>query len=159
VSAGIEKIIEFTIAVRQSSLKRLRQVPHDYENWAISENALTVAEIGHHLIEADHWLIEKLSNPSFPSFKGSKGKIHISRREEYHDLLSELEKSLISKTVVLGEMTSDQWSEEITDDRFGGMVTKWWVIFRGNLDHEIHHRGQLSSYLRVLQDQGVELHD
>jgi len=155
VSPDIEKIIEFVTAVRQSSLKRLRQIPNGYENWAVSENAFTVAEIGHHLIEADHWLLEKLSSPSLLSFKGSKGKIHISHREEYHRLLGDLERSLASKTIVLNKMTPYQWNEKIPDDRFGGMVTKWWVIFRGNLDHEIHHRGQLSSYLRILQDKGV----
>jgi uncharacterized damage-inducible protein DinB len=29
-------------------------------------------------------------------------------------------------------------------------VTIWWIIVRGNLDHETHHRGQLSVYLKPL---------
>ena len=34
----------------------------------------------------------------------------------------------------------------------GKEVSVWWIIVRGNLDHEIHHRGQLSSYLRAILD-------
>ena len=26
----------------------------------------------------------------------------------------------------------------------------WWIIVRGNLDHETHHRGQIAAYLRML---------
>ena len=33
----------------------------------------------------------------------------------------------------------------------GQEVSVWWIIVRGNLDHEIHHRGQLS-YLRAILD-------
>ena len=40
----------------------------------------------------------------------------------------------------------------IYDDRYNDMVSIEWVILRGNLDHEIHHRGQIAAYLRVLQD-------
>lgn len=38
----------------------------------------------------------------------------------------------------------------VFDDRFGGQVSLWWVIVRGNLEHEAHHRGQLASYLRII---------
>ena len=36
----------------------------------------------------------------------------------------------------------------------GKEVSVWWIIVRGNLDldHEIHHRGQLSSYPRAILD-------
>ena len=38
----------------------------------------------------------------------------------------------------------------VFDDRFGAQVSVWWVIVRGNLEHEAHHRGQLAAYLRIL---------
>ena len=152
VNTETENIIEFAKAVRQSSIKRLMSAPPGYENWSISQNALTVAEIAHHLIEADIWLLEKLLNPSIKSFKASKGKIRIDTRDSYISLIAKLEQCLGDKISVLETMTPDQLEEKIPDDRFGGGVTRWWVIVRGNIDHEIHHRGQLAAYLRVLQD-------
>jgi len=39
------------------------------------------------------------------------------------------------------------WDREVFDERFGE-TTLWWIVVRGNLDHEIHHRGQIAAYLR-----------
>jgi uncharacterized damage-inducible protein DinB len=150
-----EKIIEFAKAIRQSTIKRLELIPTGFENWAISEHAFTIAEIADHLIEADHWLISKLSDPSLKSFKGAKGKIHVASRNEYIQLIEALRNCLIEKNTFLNELTQEKLNEKIPDDRFGGSATRWWVIVRGNLDHEIHHRGQLSAYIRVLQDKGI----
>jgi uncharacterized damage-inducible protein DinB len=41
---------------------------------------------------------------------------------------------------------------KIYDDRFNDEVSIEWIILRGNLDHEIHHRGQIAVYLRMLID-------
>ncbi len=30
-----------------------------------------------------------------------------------------------------------------------GNATLWWIIVRGHIDHEIHHRGQLQVLLRL----------
>jgi uncharacterized damage-inducible protein DinB len=65
------------------------------------------------------------------------------------DRIAKLEQCLADKISVLETFSSDQLEEKIPDDRFGGEVTKWWVIVRGTIDHEIHHRGQLATYLRM----------
>jgi len=155
MNTELERIIEFACAVRQSTIKRLELIPLGFENWAISEKALTVAEIANHLIEADHWLLQKFSDLSLKPFKAAKGKIHISSRDEYIQLILELRKWLDKKNDYLTRLTPEQLDEKISDDRFEGLVMRWWVIVRGNLDHEIHHRGQLSAYIRVLQDKGI----
>jgi uncharacterized damage-inducible protein DinB len=150
-----EEIIEFMKAVRQSTIKRLELIPSGFENWLISENSLTISEIAHHLVEADSWLLSKLSTPSIKSFKAEKGKIEISSREEYSQLIRDLRTWLDKKTNYIAAMSREKLEEKIPDDRFGGMVPRWWVILRGNIDHEIHHRGQLSVHIRVLQDKGL----
>lgn len=38
------------------------------------------------------------------------------------------------------------------DQRFGGEVSVWWIVMRGNLEHESHHRGQVAAYVRALED-------
>jgi uncharacterized damage-inducible protein DinB len=153
MNADVEKITEFAKAVRQSTIKRLELIPIGFENWSVSENAMTVSGIAHHLIEADRWLLQKFSDASLKSFKAAKGFL-VQNREEYVQLIQELRTWLDKKNDYLAALTPDQLDEKILDDRFGDLVTRWWVILRGNLDHEIHHRGQLSVYLRVLQDQG-----
>lgn len=150
-----QQLIEFMKAVRQSTIKRLELIPSGFENWLISENSLTISEIAHHLVEADSWLLSKLSTPSLKSFKAEKGKIEINSREEYAQLISDLRTWLDKKTNYIAAMSREKLEEKIPDERFGGLVPRWWVILRGNIDHEIHHRGQLSVHIRVLQDKGL----
>ena len=48
-------------------------------------------------------------------------------------------------------MADVDFSRTMPDPRFGESVSVWWIIVRGNLDHEIHHRGQIAAYLRALR--------
>lgn len=57
---------------------------------------------------------------------------------------------MISESERLAEFADAVRKSTIFDKRFGKKVTIWWIIIRGNLDHEIHHRGQLSVYLKLL---------
>jgi len=155
MSIEVERIIEFSSAIRRSTIKRLELIPLGYENWAISKNALSVSEIVLHLMKADEWLIEKYSNPLLKSFKATKDMNHSSSREEYIQSIRDLGEQLDRKIELFKTLTNEKMEEKVFDDRFGGQVAWWWTIVRGNLDHEIHHRGQLSAYIRVLQDNGI----
>jgi uncharacterized damage-inducible protein DinB len=155
MSIEVERIIEFSSAIRRSTIKRLELIPLGYENWAVSKNALTVSEIILHLLKADQWLIEKYSNPLLKSFKAIKDRNYTVSREEYVHLIRDLGNQHDRKIELFKTLTNEKMEEEVFDDRFGGLVTWWWIIVRGNLDHEIHHRGQLSAYVRVLQDNGI----
>ena len=64
---NIELLIDFCRVVRDSTLKRLKIVPEGYENWRISKNALSFAEIAKHLIESDDWTIKKINEPAIKS--------------------------------------------------------------------------------------------
>ena len=145
-------LIDFCKAVRDSTLKRLRVVPEGYENWRISKNALSFAEIAKHLIEIDEWTINKINDPAIESILPEEGSIENCSREKFNELISALEESLEKKIKFFNSLDSKKMKSKIYDDRYNDMVSIEWVILRGNLDHEIHHRGQIAAYLRVLQD-------
>lgn len=147
-----ELLIDFCRAVRSSTIKRLKAVPEGYENWRISKNALSHAEIAQHLIDADDWLIQKLKDPSIKSIKAEEGSIEDCSREEFYSLISGLEESLERKIIFIDSFDNKKMKSKIYDDRFNGEVSIEWIILRGNIDHEIHHRGQIAVYLRVLKD-------
>ena len=147
-----EILTDFCKAVRNSTLKRLRVVPEGYENWRISKNALSFAEIAKHLIEIDEWTINKINDPAIESILPEEGSIENCSREKFNDLISALEDSLKKKIKFFSSLDSKKMERKIYDDRYKDMVSIEWVILRGNLDHEIHHRGQIAVYLRVLKD-------
>jgi uncharacterized damage-inducible protein DinB len=146
-----KKIAKLSRAVRQSTLKRLRHVPPGYENWKPSHDMLSFADIAHHLIESDRWLFRKLEDPSLQSMTASVGEAGECSRQDFLKLLEELENLGDLRASNIEGMDSTVLDAELFDDRFGGKVTVWWMIVRGNLDHETHHRSQIAVYMRLLK--------
>lgn len=146
-----KRLAEFSSAVRDSTIKRLSLVPHGSENWRVDEQAMSFADLGQHIVDADEWLFRALEGRKPPPMKGRAGLLAIGRRDEYIRLIDDLRRTGESRRALIEGMSSKRFAEMIYDGRFGGEVSAWWVVVRGNLDHEIHHRGQIIAYLRMLK--------
>lgn len=151
----IELLIDFCRAVRESTLKRLNLVPEGYEDWKISHGALSFAEVAKHLIDLDKWLFDKIRNPGLKSIETETAIIEHCNRDRYKKLVNELKELRETKIEFIKNLGKDKLEARIFDDRFNSEVSIKWIILRGNLDHEIHHRGQIATYLRVLKDKNI----
>lgn len=103
-----------------------------------------------HLIDADNWLFKMLELKNLKPMVGKPGLVEVTNRDRYLSLLEGLMKTGARRAGMLENMTESQLEEMIFDERFGREVSVWWIIVRGNLDHEIHHRGQIAAYLRAV---------
>ncbi|TFH58615.1 MAG: DinB family protein [Candidatus Zixiibacteriota bacterium] len=144
------RLAQLSIAVRESTLKRLMQVPDGFENWRPTEASLSFADIAQHLIDADSWLFQKLETPELPAMRGQAGLVSVHSREDYNGLVEKLREIGERRRALIESLTDADLSRLIYDDRFGSEVEVWWTIVRGNLDHETHHRGQVAAYLRIV---------
>lgn len=150
------RLAELSRAVRESSLKRLRLVPPGFENWTPSPGSMSFADLAHHLVEADEWLFRKLADSTLPTLVGRAGAVAITERLHYVALLDRLAAQGEIRAARIASLDARDLERVLPDSRFGGNVTVWWVIARGNLDHETHHRGQLAAWLRALGVAGRE---
>ena len=144
------RLARFSVAVRESTLKRLRRVPAGNENWRPGPGFMSVADLARHILDADDWLLRKWSEPSIPAMQGRAGCAEVRSWKEYERLLDALDSMGRQRNDFIAGLTDDELSTIVPDARFSGEVDWWWVIVRGNLDHEIHHRGQIATYLRLL---------
>jgi uncharacterized damage-inducible protein DinB len=145
------RLAEFARAVRASTLTRLNAVPVGCENRRLHEQAMSFADVALHLVEADRWLFAKLDDPARPAMTGRAHLVRIDDRRAYEALLEDLEETGRDRAARIGSMTADDLARELPDERFGGLASVWWIIVRGNLDHEIHHRGQIAALLGVVR--------
>jgi len=151
----IKLLIEFFKAVRGSTIKRLEIVPEGYENWKVSLGALSFAEIAKHIIDLDNWLFEKIRNPNTKSIGTETAIIKYCNRKEYEELIINLKEILQKKINLINTLDEDKLKVIIYDDAYNFDVSLAWLILRRNIDHEIHHRGQIATYLRVLKDNNI----
>jgi uncharacterized damage-inducible protein DinB len=70
-------------------------------------------------------------------------------RKDYENLLLQLADSQAVRKKWIEGLQPQQWETVIDDPKFG-KISVWWALVRGNLDHEIHHRGQIAVYLKAV---------
>ena len=146
----VSNLVDFAAAVRESTLERLRKVQPQYYNWCPVESGMSFSDIAYHLVETDKWLLKKISNGDIKPIRGSAGTKAVSSPDEYAGLLTKLEMTGRDRISLLTSLNDEKLHEMVFDSRYNGEVSIWWIIVRGNLDHEIHHRGQIATYLRII---------
>lgn len=124
-------------------------MPPGGENLAVGAGAMSAADVAQHLIDADVWLERKLRRPDLSAMRGRAGTVWIDRRAEWDRLLDQLERSGRRREELLLALNSEELDRRLPDERFGGEASVWWIVVRGNLEHEAHHRGQIAAGLRM----------
>jgi len=110
---------------------------------------MSFAEQALHLIDCDNYLYDRLEGKNTPPVDGMTHRLEIRERSHYESLLAALESSGNQRALILESLTAEDFDRSLVDARFEGEISVWWLIVRGNLDHEIHHRGQVAACLRV----------
>jgi uncharacterized damage-inducible protein DinB len=54
-----------------------------------------------------------------------------------------------SRSRRIAEMSEEDLAREVEEPQVLGWTSFWWLIVRGSLDHEIHHRGAFQLALRL----------
>ncbi len=118
-------------------------------NWRPIEGAMSFAEQALHLMECDRYLFDKLDDKVVQPVDGPTDRFEATSQSQYSSLVTDIERTGRQRAGRLEKLSEVDFSRRLDDRRFGGEVTLWWLVVRGNLDHEIHHRGQLAAYLRM----------
>jgi len=145
------RLAALAAAVRESTLKRLRRVPEGSHNRRADPGAMSFTDLAQHLSDSDRYLLHVLAGAAAePAMEGVLGPDRT--RAEYEALLAELERLGTERAARIAALSDTALERPVRDPRFGD-TTLWWVIARGCLDHETHHRGQIAGWLR-----GIERH-
>jgi uncharacterized damage-inducible protein DinB len=145
-----ERLADYSRVVRESTVKRLRMVPEGKQNWSPTLSAMSFADIAQHLIDADVWLYNKMQEPAVSAMTGNPGTGAVKTHVAYIKRIDELEQVGDRRARMISGLSDSDLAQPLHDDRFDSDITVWWLIVRGNLDHEAHHRGQIAAYLRIL---------
>ena len=129
--------------------KLLERIPNDKLTWKPHEKSTQIGRLGMHIAEMPNTIVRALetgefdvaANPFKPVFPNSTAEI-----------LDTLEKSVAEAVEALAN-ASDRDMEAIWTFRRGDQIIYEMprlAVVRRTLEHTIHHRGQLTVYLRLL---------
>jgi uncharacterized damage-inducible protein DinB len=143
---SIESFIHYFESIRRRTVNYIQAIPEDKIDWSPQEGQFTCGEIIRHIAGAEQM------------YAG----IFTQGRWNYPEELHHRKGSLADTIALLESIHAEAMNAlRIMDDTelshprplLGGSTIKAWRILMMMVEHEIHHRSQLSMYLMLL---GVE---
>ena len=151
---GAKELAESWRTVRKNTIQVAEDIPEEKYSFRAAPDTMSVAEILAHLACTPHWaeqchFIEKKHEISMDDFGKWMG--HIDQRS----------KTLTSKAAIVDTLKKDgddfaRQIDSMTEEQLGEMCTapnaskSRFEMLLGVKEHEMHHRGQLMVYQRIL---------
>ncbi len=129
--------------------KMLERVPEDKHSWKPHEKSMTLGRLASHVAELPMWVVNTVENDELDFAKGEYKPFFAETNKE---LLKTFDDSISKSIEALKKATDENlmgnWKLRSGDQVYFEMP-RVAVIRAMVLSHLIHHRGQLSVYLRL----------
>ncbi len=132
--------------------KALERVPFEKAEWAPHEKSMTLGRLAGHIAEMPAWGVSILTTDEFdmapPDGEPYKPPVH----ESIDDVLATFDQGVSAVEAALPGVTDEAWADHWSlksggEEVMGGPRGE---LFRNMVtNHIIHHRGQLTVYLRL----------
>lgn len=127
----------------------LERIPEDKLAWKPHEKSMGLGRLGMHVAEIPHWIVKSFELPEFDfvaaGFAPYTPTAHV-------EILARLDEIWPKAQEYLARATDEQLAETWTMRRGEHVIWSMprGVLARHHINHLVHHRGQLSVYLRLL---------
>lgn len=128
--------------IHQQTVNLIKTVPDDQYEWRTCPSAMTLGELANHLQQAETGLVHAAINGKFPDAWPAPAA-------NTADLLKVFEEGHEAAVAQVSALTPEQLEETITPFGPDKPMTRVQLL-RALHEHEIHHRAQLYTYLRIL---------
>lgn len=131
--------------------KMLERVPMNKKEWKPDDKSMTIGRLATHIAENSKWASTIATMDKFDFMKDFEFTNYTASSND--ELLQLFQKNLDNAVNDLGKMSDEDFSrnwvvsrgEQVMYDTPKKIAVRGWA-----LSHMIHHRGQLSVYLRLL---------
>jgi uncharacterized damage-inducible protein DinB len=144
---SVESYIRYFDGIRRRTLNFARAIPPDKIDWAPAEDEFSLGDILRHLAGIEAITIHAVVKGVWQTYPGHDSSL-AHDLDEILSLLEETHTNTMSMLRGLPDAELAQPRPAIT-----GEPTKAWGLLMAIIEHEIHHRSQLASYLTML---GIE---
>ena len=140
IAANIAQVMQGQAA---STRKMLAAVPADQLNFKLGEKGRTAAELMWHMVQSDRWFAEGIANLKLDTFEDEGAPPNTAA-----DILATFDREIPAVLAKVKALTPEQLATPVNFMNFATLPVViyigWWT------NHMIHHRGQLSTYVRAM---------
>jgi uncharacterized damage-inducible protein DinB len=150
MSSHLDSYIRNWNRIHKQTTKIMAVAPSDRYDWRPAETSMTLGKLMNHLWISEWGLVTAAINGSLPTERPELKK-------NTEDLIATFDKSHEEMIAKVSTLTPEQLAEEISPFGPDRKMTRKAVLHALH-EHEIHHRGQLYVYLRILGCEVPPLH-
>ena len=141
----INPFLEYYEKIRARTKTVIAQVPADKINWTYREGKFTFADLIRHLAAIERFMYAenvKLKPSRYPGH----GK---ELADGYQNILAYMDQMHQESMQIFTSLSDQDLQKKCTTP--GGIEITVWKWLRAMIEHEIHHRGQIFTYLSMLE--------
>ena len=141
----INPFLEYYEKIRARTKTAIAQVPADKINWTYLEGKFTFADLIRHLAAIERFMYAenvKLKPSRYPGH----GK---ELADGYQNILAYMDQMHQESMQIFASLSDQDLQKKCTTP--GGIEITVWKWLRAMIEHEIHHRGQIFTYLSMLE--------
>lgn len=141
----IGEFLNYFNKVHQRTMKAVRAVPPDKVDWRFREGKFTIGDLLRHIATANRFIFVEVARGN-PSAYGGCGR---ELAASYDDIVQFMERLHREDVEILSAFGEVDLNRRCTTPE-GGSITAWkWL--RAMIEHEAHHRGQIYTYLALIE--------
>jgi uncharacterized damage-inducible protein DinB len=142
MAENLNSFLENWRRIHRQTINVIRVAPDEQYDWKTCDSAMTLGGLMNHLWQSEAALAHAVVSGSFPAERPAP----LNRTAE---LIAAFDHSHDEAVARILPLTEAQLAETIAPFGPARALTRRQLL-NGMLEHEIHHRGQLYTYLRML---------
>ena len=150
-----EELARLKEEVRRRTRLVLEKVTHDQLDWAPAPQALTIRQMVRHMRLSEEGNVKAARDGDW-EYSATRRSAPLVRllgeAEPWEAELAAFEKAHQEWLVIIRALPSDGLSHEFVNPS-NNQRTSALAMVLGRIEHEVHHRAQISTYLRMLGEQ------
>jgi uncharacterized damage-inducible protein DinB len=126
-----------------TTLKVLSALPDDQLDFKLGDKGRTARELAWHLVASEAWFVKGIASGEF-----SNEEVPMPPEATKADIVAFYEKEIPTGLDRIKALSGEQLANEVNMFGVMNMPNVMYLTFLNN--HSVHHRGQLSTYLRAM---------
>jgi uncharacterized damage-inducible protein DinB len=136
--------LEYLASIRGRTMRVVRCIPPNQIEWTFREGKFTLGDLARHIAAIERYMFaETIQNK--PSRYAGCGR---ELADGYDAVLSFMEKLHAESVEIISRFTEEDFQRKCMTP--AGVPISTWKWLRAMTEHEIHHRGQVYTYLALL---------
>ena len=137
--------VRYCHSIRNRTLAVVKEIPPDKIEWKPNSSAFSFGDIIRHMASLQRYMFAETIQGNESLYPGHASDL----ANGYEEVRNFLDRTFTESMEIISEMSTNELLEKCKTP--AGIQISVWKWLRAMIEHEIHHRGQIYTYLRLIE--------